>query len=262
MAITVTNDNLKYRESTSDPWKSLLINAGGSTMYFPNQTVNVASSAEIFRITDAGITTQTVVLECTFAGTVTNVTWTSYDGYIAFTGTCAAATTADVTLGNVSTPTPHVPLAIPNGGTGANSVAGILTNFGFHKELVCGQIMSGAGDYIYGYGVAELTYFGNLVRIDFSVMMETATYTGDTYGIDANLLDPDITPIVGGTLSYFKPNGTLDADRQGYGGTFEVSNNYWRPARIYTQAGAIGGWAASVIGSGERLVGTCFGTLS
>lgn len=71
-------------------------------MYFYQQTVNAASNAEMFRITNANVTTDTVVLECTFAAPAnitSNVSWTSYSGYIAFTGTCTAGTTANVTLG-------------------------------------------------------------------------------------------------------------------------------------------------------------------
>lgn len=70
-------------------------------MYFPSQTVNVASNAEMFRITNASITANTVVLECVFANptyVTSDVTWTSYAGYIAFTGTCTTATTANVTV--------------------------------------------------------------------------------------------------------------------------------------------------------------------
>lgn len=69
--------------------------------YYASQTVNVASNAEIFRITDASITADTVVLECVFANPsyiTSDVTWTSYSGYIAFTGTCTTATTANVTI--------------------------------------------------------------------------------------------------------------------------------------------------------------------
>jgi hypothetical protein len=80
--------------------------AGGagatSAIYFYNQTVNVANNAEILRITDSSITPYIVVLECTFANPsyiTSDVTWTSYNGYISFTGTCTAATTANVTLG-------------------------------------------------------------------------------------------------------------------------------------------------------------------
>ena len=75
-------------------------------LYFTSQTVSVASNAQIMRIpssgTNANITTNTVVLECTFAAPeniTSNVSWTSYAGYITFTGTCVTATTANVTLG-------------------------------------------------------------------------------------------------------------------------------------------------------------------
>ena len=75
-------------------------------MYFTSQTVNVASYAQIMRIpssgTNANITANTVVLECTFASPqliTTNVYWQSYAGYVTFAGTCTSATTADVILG-------------------------------------------------------------------------------------------------------------------------------------------------------------------
>lgn len=73
-----------------------------SVTYFTSQTVSVASNAEILRITDTSITTDTVVLGCVFddpSYISGDVTWTSYAGYISFIGTCAVATTADVTLG-------------------------------------------------------------------------------------------------------------------------------------------------------------------
>lgn len=73
-----------------------------SVTYFTSQTVSVASNAEILRITDTSITTDTVVLGCVFDNPSYisgDVTWTSYAGYISFIGTCTVATTADVTLG-------------------------------------------------------------------------------------------------------------------------------------------------------------------
>lgn len=80
-----------------------IVDSGGtsSITYFESQTTSVASNAEILRITDSSITTETIVLECTFANPSAisgDVTWTSYNGYIAFTGTCTSATTANVTL--------------------------------------------------------------------------------------------------------------------------------------------------------------------
>ena len=75
-------------------------------LYFSQQAVSAASSAQIMRIpasgTNSAITTDTVVLECTFANSAaitSDITWTSAAGYITFSGTCTAATTANVTLG-------------------------------------------------------------------------------------------------------------------------------------------------------------------
>ena len=75
-------------------------------MYFTSQTVSTGTNAQIMRIpssgTNSNISTATVVLECTFAAPnniASDITWTSYAGYIAFTGTCVSATTANVTLG-------------------------------------------------------------------------------------------------------------------------------------------------------------------
>lgn len=74
---------------------------GASIYYFYQQTVSVASSAEILRISSGLITANTIVLECTFSNPSAisgDVSWTSYNGYISFTGTCTSATTANVTL--------------------------------------------------------------------------------------------------------------------------------------------------------------------
>lgn len=75
-------------------------------LYFTNQSVSVATNAQIMRVpasgTNSAITTNTVVLDCVFgapAVIVSDVSWTSYNGYITFSGTCTAATTANVTLG-------------------------------------------------------------------------------------------------------------------------------------------------------------------
>lgn len=89
------------------PYKIYGIGSSGnsSISYFTNRTVSVASNAEILRITDPKITTATVVLECTFANPSAisgTVSWTSYDGYISFVGTCTSSTTANVTLNGAS----------------------------------------------------------------------------------------------------------------------------------------------------------------
>ena len=75
-------------------------------LYFTGQAVSAATSAQIMRIpasgTNSSITTDTVVLECVFANPAvitSDVSWTSYAGYIAFTGTATESTTANVVLG-------------------------------------------------------------------------------------------------------------------------------------------------------------------
>ena len=75
-------------------------------MFFDLQNVTSATNAQIMRIpangSNSNISANTVVLSCIFADptkVTTNVTWSSYDGYITFSGTCTAATTAKVTLG-------------------------------------------------------------------------------------------------------------------------------------------------------------------
>lgn len=75
-------------------------------LFFSGQTVSAANNAQICRIpssgTNSAITADHVVLEAVWANPAyitSNVTWTSYAGYIVFTGTCTASTTLTVTLG-------------------------------------------------------------------------------------------------------------------------------------------------------------------
>lgn len=71
-------------------------------LYFYQQSVSAATSAQIMRIADSRITANTVVLECIFANPTyitSEVNWTSSAGAIVFSSTCVAATTANVTLG-------------------------------------------------------------------------------------------------------------------------------------------------------------------
>lgn len=76
--------------------------ADNKILYFYNQSVSVASSAEMFRITHSSITANTVVLDCTFTnsgGIISDITWASYEGYITFSGTCIYGTRANIVLG-------------------------------------------------------------------------------------------------------------------------------------------------------------------
>ena len=100
-------DVSKIYDTSDGVWRDVAdATARQNIKYYYQQSVSAASSAQIMRIpasgTDSGITTDTVVLECTFAAPAnitSDITWTSYAGYITFTGTCTAVTTANVTLG-------------------------------------------------------------------------------------------------------------------------------------------------------------------
>ena len=94
-------------EDLQDDVSTLDTAVGKKVLFFTGQAVAAsATTGQIMRIpasgTNSAITTDTVVLECTFAisaNITSDVTWESYSGYITFTGTTSAATTANVTLG-------------------------------------------------------------------------------------------------------------------------------------------------------------------
>lgn len=94
-------------DTESGVWRDVAdATARKNILYYTNQTVSVATNEQIMRIpasnTDSDITADTVVLACTFANPsyiTSGVRWTSYDGYITFSGTCTAVTSANVLLG-------------------------------------------------------------------------------------------------------------------------------------------------------------------
>ena len=95
------HDDRYYTESEMD--KAL---AKRELLYYTGIAVNPASGGQVMRIpasgTDSRITTDTVVLSCTFdnpARILGGVSWQSYAGYVIFTGTCSTATNASVILG-------------------------------------------------------------------------------------------------------------------------------------------------------------------
>ena len=100
--------NVSQIYDTSDGvWRDVAdAQARKNILYYTNQTVSSATSAQILRIpasgTNSDITTDTVLLNITFTNPsyiTSNISWTSYAGYITFTGTCTAQTSANVTLG-------------------------------------------------------------------------------------------------------------------------------------------------------------------
>ena len=111
MSLMLNTGVMKYRANSSDTWHPLALSVDPEVIrYYTSQNVSTAAtSSQIMRIpasgTDDNITVNSVVLNCTFANSnaiTSDVSWTSNAGYISFTGTCSAATTADVTLGRRS----------------------------------------------------------------------------------------------------------------------------------------------------------------
>lgn len=70
-------------------------------LFFTNQAV-AAATGNILDISNAKITADYVLLECTFAtptNITTKLTWTTSAGHFILNGTCTTATTANITLG-------------------------------------------------------------------------------------------------------------------------------------------------------------------
>lgn len=74
-------------------------------LWYSEQAVSAANNAQICRVpasgTDSRITTDHVVSEVVWANPAyitSNVTWTTYSGYVVFTGTCTAGTTVTFQL--------------------------------------------------------------------------------------------------------------------------------------------------------------------
>ena len=81
--------------------RDLIAQKDANIQYFTSQALSAASNAEILRIVDSSITPKTICINIVIDNpsyVISDISWTSYDGYIAFTGTCTAVTTADVTL--------------------------------------------------------------------------------------------------------------------------------------------------------------------
>ena len=95
-------------DTESGVWRDVAdVQARKNILYYTNQTVSAATSAQIMRIPASGensdINADTVVLSITFDNPsyiTSNISWTSYDaGHVIFTGTCTAVTSANVILG-------------------------------------------------------------------------------------------------------------------------------------------------------------------
>lgn len=117
-----------------------------------------------------------------------------------------------------------------------------------------------------GNAIVQL-YPDKIARVDFNIRIISAgsTITYD-YGIIPSALTfgnnsiPNITPMAGGTLTYYGADGTISANLTEYGGTFSVANGKWTPCRYYKNDGSVGQWGSNSCATASYIVGTCYGT--
>lgn len=136
----------------------------------------------------------------------------------------------------------------------------------FNRSDVLLNVMGGT---LRGFGSATVYMQNGIARIDFNIKVsvnETVSNVG-TWGINRDyftaLTGKTITPLEGGVVTYYN-NEQIYASRVDFGGTFLVTGQFWKPARVYDDNGTkkVGGWNSNVFASGDRFIGTCFGTYS
>jgi len=123
------------------------------------------------------------------------------------------------------------------------------------------------GGTLRGFGSAMVTLCDGIARIDFNILISVdETVTGiNTWGINRDyftaLTGKTITPIAGGVVTYYNSE-QIYTSRMDFGGTFQVTSQFWKPARVYDDNGTkkVGGWTSGHFTSGQRMIGTCYGT--
>lgn len=122
-----------------------------------------------------------------------------------------------------------------------------------------------ANTHINGYGTAIITLSNGIAKIDFTLKIETNSGTAyQDYGINRNLLvstiGKTITPVQSGSFLVYNSTGEINTNLSGYGGCFTVSNQFWKPARVYNTSGDVGSWSSDNFTAGRIISGTCYGT--
>lgn len=153
-----------------------------------------------------------------------------------------------------------------------NELKALVDNLTPVRYRYRGQLINSDGGTIKGCGTADIILCNGIARIDFALMIETADTTSHTnWGINRDFFTSTvgvaIIPDYTGTFTYFKPDGTVDGDRQGYAGTFDIpsgARQFWKPSRVYKSGSSylVGTWADYLFPVGSRMVGSCYGTYS
>lgn len=159
---------------------------------------------------------------------------------------------------------------------GANTDLSNLTATGKGKlgpkvYVASGFLFNSAGDTCEGYGTATVSLYPNgIARVDFNIKFTTSGTSSSNFqcGLNRDLLSninsniPTITPIQGGSLTYYATSGSVGNDKMDYGGLMTNVNQFWQPARIYDTSGSVGGWGAQCYVANQRIIGVCYGTYS
>lgn len=96
----VVDNNIQLAGSVSEQLNSLNEALTKQTLYFTSVACS-ATTGNFATVSNANISADHVVVECTFANPsaiTTDVTWTTANGSLTLNGTCASATTANITL--------------------------------------------------------------------------------------------------------------------------------------------------------------------
>lgn len=134
-----------------------------------------------------------------------------------------------------------------------------------------GLIINGIDDTVAGYGNANILIYDNdMAEINFTATIDKVgnqDVANFRWGLNPELIcstsgASKITPITGGSLICFDSEGKIRPELFGYGGSAEAGYGFWRPARVYTETGAIGAWASRMLPKGNMIIGTVYGTIN
>jgi hypothetical protein len=134
-------------------------------------------------------------------------------------------------------------------------------------KIAKGFLVNSGVSPVVGHGIANVHLYPNgLAEIIYSVRF--GSYNGvntHDYGLNRDMLHsinaeiPIITPMYGGRCTYYH-NQMINTTLQGYGGIHEAYGNFWLFARMYTDAGDVGGWEDINFSDGDIIEGICYGT--
>ena len=155
----------------------------------------------------------------------------------------------------------------------AGTVGAEISNLKSYPKVyvASGFLFNSVGDTCEGYGTATVSLYPNgIARVDFNIKITTSGTSSSNFqcGLNRDLLSninsniPTITPIIGGSLTYYATSGSVGDNKMDYGGLMTSVNQFWQPARIYNPSGSIGGWGANQYVANQRIIGVCYGTFS